>query len=239
MVESAQSRYLLLSAGQYRVRTAYKYQALDRGVGYEELATPPLLGALHLWHLFEFSRAHLGFGTALATAQCEDLRDVFQSIDLPLEIEPSLSPERRQIMADLGINAHVSNEHYVGFSPRFQLSASRSSLAGSGLTEMLDQHSELLLLQNQFARYLKVNVRETLGHSSPEAVTDYIQQWLQPFVQSGGLVSRSQAQRQPLSKAQLSWTTNERGGEVLSISLEANLPEYREPIAFSMAWSDA
>ena len=100
-----------------------------------------------------------------------------------------------------------------------------------------DLHSELLLLQNQFARHLKVLIREGLGHGSPDEIKQMAQKWLQPFVQSPGLVSRSQWQRQPLESVQLDWHSDAQGGQLLNIALRARLPDYDRAVDLVLQWN--
>lgn len=233
LVENPVSRYITLSAGLFAYRTSYGYEELAEGIGFEERSESIRLAPLHSWTVFEVARSYLNVGTALASKTAENL-----SVWLPEEGSPqrvmSLSPERRHLLADLGINGPTGSEHFVGFQNRFQMSAALASLGSKVPGAMMDQHTELLHLQNQFARQLKMLIRESLGHSSPEAVEDFVRQWLQPFVQSSGLVSRSQAQRQPLSHVDMQWTDDERGGQVLSIRMKAKLDDYEQPVDLAL-----
>jgi len=236
LVEQPISRYLLISAGRYCYRPGYSYESMDAGIGFEENESDVCWAPLHLWHLFEFARSQLAVGTPLASAQSVDLQP-WLAYQVPAQAQSELSPERRHVLADLGINTHHANENFVGFQQRFQMSTALSSVVHQATPSLLDQHTELLMLQNQFARHLKMMVRESLGHSNPESVEAFTRQWLQPFVQATGLVSRNQAQRQPLSAVKLDWQDGERGEKILAVQLSTRLADYGSPVDLALEWS--
>jgi len=240
LMESPLSRYLLLSAGQYAYRAAHRYQTLASGIGFAESLPTTHWAHLHIWHIYEFARSQLRVGTALASAEPCDLRPLQMRswpADASRRVDERLSPERQQILADLGINSCLSNQQRMAFAPRFQMRAGLASLGPEYSVAQQDLHSELLLLQNQFARHLKVLIREGLGHGSPDEIKQMAQKWLQPFVQSPGLVSRSQWQRQPLESVQLDWHSDAQGGQLLNIALRARLPDYDRAVDLVLQWN--
>ncbi|WP_320823732.1 type VI secretion system contractile sheath domain-containing protein [Reinekea sp.] len=240
LMESTLSRYLMLTAGQYAYRAAHRFQNLASGIGFAEPLPAAHWAHLHIWHIYEFALSHLQVGTALASAQPCDLRPLQLRTwpdDAGRRDDERLTPERQHILADLGINSCLTNEQRMAFAPRFQMRAGLVSLGPEYSHAQQDLHSELLLLQNQFARHLKVLIREGLGHGSPEEIKQMAQQWLQPFVQSPGLVSRSQWLRQPLESAHLSWQNDERGGQLLNIELSARLPDYDKAVELVLQWN--
>lgn len=235
LAEKPFSRYITLSAGHFNYRAAYAYESLTSGIGFQERSSNYCSTSLHSWYIYETARSYLKTGTALASKDGFNLAGQLSAHSVGGDQSALLNSERQHLLADLGINCPIANETFIGFTGRSQMSLALASLNSLSATTLLDVHSELLQLQNQFSRQLKVLIRETLGHTSPETVEQFVRDWLQPYVQSAGILSRSQAQRQPLAGIELNWQDQGNGSSQLNIHLKANLAEYDQPVDLALA----
>jgi predicted component of type VI protein secretion system len=234
LVESINSRQILMSAGHHYYRAPYDYAEIMSGVSYKENVSSPCRAPLHIFHLLGLASSQTKLGTPLLFSEGVNFKEIEISGG-QLEIVERFNPEQLYVFRELGINCPQVSSFSIKFEQPTPMRAAIQFLGDKG-SVVVDNDASVLMLQQQFSRQMKVLVRETLGHSDPEEVKQLIQDWLGPYSHSGGFVGRSQWLKQPLEAVNVD-TLTENGATTLDIFLKLRLPEQSESVDLQLEWA--